>query len=208
MRIPVLASVAVLAVVTASPVHAKKVADPLFAALSNLATAAQCDNKASLWRPWCIAATGWGDGTAADLPAGKVLVGMTLEVEDGKDLKQALSDAVSLTAFAIGKDGTVKVTTVKPTSDAESRAVGEAVFNLAAVFKDKAKVAKLPKDLAGYVAGLKGAYPATKSATEWTWKGASSGRARKVGPWWVVIESPDAHNGFFVTILTDAWASQ
>ena len=208
MRIPVLASVALAAVLSASPVQAKKMMDPLFVALGNLATAAQCDNKASPWRPWCIAATGWTDGTAADLPAGKVLVGMTIEVENGKDLKQALSDAVSLTAFAIGKDGTVKVTTVKPTSDAESKSVGEAVFNLAAVFKDKAKVAKLPKDLASYVAGLKGAYPATKGATEWSWKGASAGRARKVGPWWVVIESPDAQNGFFVTILTDAWASQ
>ncbi len=208
MRIPRLASIAVLAVVTASPVQAKKMMDPLVGALANLATAAECDNKASLWRPWCIAATGWRDGTAADLPVGNVLVGITLEIQDGKDLKQALSDSVSLTAFAIGKDGTVKVTTVKPTSDAESKSVGEAVFNLAAVFKDKAKVAKLPKDLASYVAGLKGAYAATKGTTEWTWKGASSGRARKVGPWWVVIESPDAQNGYFVTILTDAWASQ
>ncbi len=208
MRFPLLASVAVLAVVAASPVHAKKMTDPLTGALANLATAAQCDNKASLWRPWCIAATGWSNGTAADLPVGKVLVGMTLEIQDGKDLKQALSDAVSLTAFAIGNDHAVKVTTVKPTSDAESRSVGEAVFDLAAVFKDKADVAKLPKDLASYVAGLKGAYPATKATNEWTWKGASAGRARKVGRWWVVIESPNAHNGFFVTILTDAWASQ
>jgi hypothetical protein len=206
MRIPLLAACALLA--GSGPVHAKKMMDPLSAALANLATVARCDDAASPWRPWCIAATGWADGAAGDLPVGKVLVGMTIELEDGKDLDQALRDSVSLTAFAVAKDGKVKVTNVKPTNETEVQSAAAAIFDLVAVFKDKQKLAKLPKDVATYLGGRKGTYPTTKGTNEWTWKGASAGRARKVGRWWVVVETPEAQNGFFVTILTDAWASE
>ncbi len=79
------------------------------------------------------------------------------------------------------------------------------MFATAAVFKAKAKTAKLPTDLAGYVKSLKGSYAPAKSGNEWTWTGATASRARKVGAVWVVIETPDKQNGVFATILTDAW---
>ncbi len=167
----------------------------------------RCDDATSPWRPWCVAAA-YDTGTAAALPAGKVLVGLTIELETGKDVATALSDKVSFTAWAVGTDGKVKLTTVKPTSDDESKAVGEAVFATAAVFKAKAKTAKLPTDLAGYVKSLKGAATRTREVR------AASGRSgpappprRAQGPARSArsIETPDKQNGVFATILTDAW---
>lgn len=172
--------------------------------LSALRTAAKCQDKASTWRPWCIAAD-FETGTAAALPKGKVLVGMTIELETGKDAAAALSSSVSFTALAIGKDGKVKLTMVKPENDGEMKAVAEAVFNTSAVFKAKSNSAKMPKALGDYFKTLKGAYAAKKAGKSWAWTGASEARMRKVGAFWVVVEVPKANNGIFATILTDAW---
>ena len=172
--------------------------------LDALRTAAKCEDKASVWRPWCIAAD-FETGTAAALPKGKVLVGLTIELEVGKDASKALTGNVSFSALAIGKDGKVKLTSVKPENADEAIAVAEAVAGAAMVFKGKVKTAKLPKELAGYFKTLEGAYAVTKSGAQWTWTGASTSRLRKVGAHWVVIEVPKANNGIFATIFTDAW---
>lgn len=172
--------------------------------LDALRVAAKCDDKASPFRPWCIAAA-FSTGTAAALPKGKVLVGMTIELEVGKDASTALTQSVSFTALAVGKDGKVKLTMVKPENDDENKAVAESVFNAAAVFKGKAKSAKLPKALADYFKTLKGQYATKKAGSDWLWAGASAARMRKVGAFWVVIEVPKANNGIFATILTEAW---
>jgi hypothetical protein len=182
--------------------------DKLATSLDALANAAKCSDHASPWRLWCIAASGWATGKAGQLPNGKVLVGVTIELEDGKDTAQQLVNAVSLTAFAIGKDGKVKVTTVRPENDDERSAAAAAVAALSLQLKGKVAVAKLPKDLASYVSGLQGAYDAKQTANEWTWNGQSAGRARQVGSNWVIVETPAKQNGFFVTVLTSAWASE
>jgi len=170
--------------------------------LSALGTAAKCSDKASVFRPWCIA-TGFDKGTA-DLPKGKVLVGLTVALEKGKE-EAALTDKVTFVALAVDADGKVKLTDVKPTSADEQKTVGEAVANLALLFKDKAKTAKLPKDLADYVKTLKGSYATTKTDKEVTWTGAAPSRMRKVGAYWVIVETPKDGKGIFATILTDAW---
>jgi len=182
--------------------------DKLGDRLGKLATAASCADKTSPWRPWCIAATGWATGKAGELPKGKVLLGITIELEDGKELAVQLRDKVSLAAFAIDKDGKVKVTSVTPSNDDESKSIAAAVFAVSSQMKGKASVAKVSKDLAGYVGGLHGKYDATKGPAEWSWKGASAGRGRQVGSYWVVVETPDRGNGYFVSIMTDAWASE
>ncbi|MBS1121282.1 MAG: hypothetical protein H6Q90_3510 [Deltaproteobacteria bacterium] len=178
-----LRSVVVLVVAAIAPAAmAKKVApkvDVVAASLGELRTAANCQDKASPWRPWCIAAE-FPSGTAGELPKGKILVGMTVELQQGKDAKQALSDKVSFVALAIDQDGKAKLTDVKPTSKDEEQAVMESIFNTTAVFKGK-------------------------GPTEWTWTGQTQSRMRKVGAFWVVIEIPKAGNGVFATILTDAW---
>jgi len=203
-----LRSVVVLVVAAIAPAAmAKKVApkvDVVAASLGELRTAANCQDKASPWRPWCIAAE-FPSGTAGELPKGKILVGMTVELQQGKDAKQALSDKVSFVALAIDQDGKAKLTDVKPTSKDEEQAVMESIFNTTAVFKGKATTATIPKDMAGYLKTLKGQYATTKGPTEWTWTGQTQSRMRKVGAFWVVIEIPKAGNGVFATILTDAW---
>lgn len=190
----------------ASPVLADEAQPPdvTKTQLEALRQAAKCLEKASPWRPWCIAAD-FEKGTAADLPKGKVLVGMTIELETGKDTTKALSDKVSLTALAIGADGKAKVTNVQPENAAEQKVVAEAVANLTLVFKDKAATVKLPKELADHFKTLKGSYATTKKGSEWTWTAMSPTRMRKVGKHWVVIEAPGKGNGIFATILTDGW---
>lgn len=172
--------------------------------LEGLRTAAKCLDKSSPWRPWCIAAD-FEKGIAAELPKGKVLVGMTIALENGKDASKALSDSVSLTALVVGADGKATVTNVQPENADESKATLEAVANLALVFKDKAATAKMPKALADYFKTMKGQYATKKSGTEWTWTAASPTRMRKVGKHWVVIEAPANGKGILATILTDAW---
>ena len=179
--------------------------DPAAANLAKLSKAASCENKTSPWRPWCIA-TDWAKGTAAALPTNKVLVGMTIELEDGKDISDALTHKVTFTALAIDKAGKVKLTMIKPSNAAEEKDTLEAVFNTSAVFKGTSRPAKLPKGLVDYLKTLQAAYKPTKGTSEWTWEGVSSTRARKVGEFWVVIETPkQGATGVFATILTDAW---
>jgi hypothetical protein len=195
----------VLALASSTAVADKASPDDIITGrLAALREAAKCSDKASPWRPWCIAAD-FTKGTAGELPKGKVLAGMTIELETGKDAKDALSKSVTFVALAVDADGKVKLTDVKPTSEEETKAVTEAVFNLANLFKGKARTAKLPADLVSYLKGRKGAYATTKSGNEWTWTGASPSKLRKVGTFWVAIEMPAKGNGIFATILTDAW---
>ena len=193
----------VVCIMTLSVARAEK-PDPIAQSLGQLATGAKCSDKASPYRPWCIATEALKTGTAPALPK-KALVGMTVELEDGKDVADALTNKVTFVALAIDADGKVKLTDVKPESAAEQKSVGEAVFAAAAVFKGKAKTAKLPAELSGYVKTLKGAYATKKVGNAWTWKGKAESQLRKVGAFWVILERPDAGNGLWATILTDAW---
>ncbi len=200
MKLSSLVMVGVL--VLAGVAHADK-AEPLAAALTKLGTAAKCSDPASPLRPWCIAVD-FAKGTAPALPT-KALVGMTVELEDGKDYGDALINKVTFVAIAIGKDAKVKLTDVKATSADETKAVMEAVGAAAMVFKGKAEIAKLPKELSDYVKTLQGAYKTKKEKGAIVWKGANSSELRKVGKFYVVIETASRGNGVWVSILTDAW---
>ena len=86
--------------------------------------------------------------------------------------------------------------------------IAEAVAGVAVVFKGKSKTAKLPKDLATYVKSLgsKSGHVATKGDQGWTFTGEAAAELRKVGKFWVVIETPSSGpDGRFITILTEAW---
>lgn len=198
----IIAVVVAGAVGLASVAHADK-ADPVKTGLTRLAAGAKCTDKASPWRPWCIAAD-WSKGAAGSLPT-KSLVGMTIEIEEGKDIAEALSQKVTFVALAIDEGGKVKLTDVKPGNEAEVTTVGEAVFAATSVFKDKAKVAKLPAELASYVRALKGTYATKKVGNAWAWTGKSTSQLRKVGKFYVVIERAEAETGIWATILTESW---
>jgi hypothetical protein len=191
-------------VVLTSP-HAIAKDDPTTSALALLKQAARCDDKTSPWRPWCIA-TEWSNGSN-QMPA-KTLVGITIELEDGKDVKQALRDRVSFSALAVGADGKVKLTFITPTAKGEDVMLADALMQVSAVFKGKAKTARLPNSLAGHLGGMKGTYKPEKTKIGWTWQGASAAEIRKVGNFWVVIERPAKGNGIFATVLTDAWEAK
>lgn len=176
--------------------------------LEALKTAAKCSDKASPWRPWCIAA-GFAGGTAAALPK-KNLVGMTVELEDGKDFMDALRDHVTFVALAITRDGKVtkvKLTDIKPENDDERTAVAEGVAAAAIVFKGKDKVAKLPKALAEFAKSRTGSYELTNDKKGWKWTGANPSQLRKVGKFWVLIETASSGKGIWATILTDSWTA-
>lgn len=184
--------------------------DPDAARLSALADAANCDDPNSPMRPWCIAATGWADGDAAPLPDGDaVLPGLTIELEDGESVADALINKVSLSALSLHDDGTKRlatITMVKPENDDEAKMIGEVVVALALVFKGKQTAAKIPAELAGYLGTLpaQANHELTKSDRGWTWKGPSTAQLRKVGEHWVAIETPtQGARGIFVTIFTD-----
>jgi len=172
--------------------------------LAALGDAANCKDASSPFRPWCIAAD-FANGKLADLPKGKTLVGITIELETGKDAKAALTDKVMPAALVIDDKGMVKITDITPSNDGEKQMLAEAVFNLAAVFKDKSATAKLPKDLASYIKTMKAKYKPSKSSTEWTWQGESAARLRKVGKFWVSVEVPAKNNGIWASVFTDAW---
>ena len=203
-----------VAVVVASGLGATRVAradanaDLTRRVLASLHSAADCKNKRSLWRVWCVAADGWARGKAGPMPRGKVLVGLTVELVDGGDAVGALHESVSLSALAFkvdGKDTLAKITKIKPTSPDEDKAVMRAVGGVTMVLKGKAKSAKLSADLLAYVRGLAdgASYAVTRTPHGWTWKGASLAELRRVGTAWVAIEIPDRRNGLFVTVFTD-----
>jgi len=185
-------------------------AGPHAAQLAELAKAANCDDPASPMRVWCIAATGWATGTAAALPDGDAtLPGLTVELEDGKPVGDALTNKVTFSALALhpadGKE-MAKITMVKPENDQEAQMTMEAVAALALVFKGKAPAAKLPQGLAGYLSTLpaKADYELTKGDHGWGWTGASTAELRKVGENWVAIETPTkGATGIWVTLFTD-----
>jgi hypothetical protein len=193
--------IAIVVVATISLGTAIAKDDPATPALALLGKAANCTDKASPWRPWCIALD-WGTGKV-EQPKG-TLIGLTVELEDNTDFKAALSSKVTMVALAITGDK-AKLVDIKPTEKGEDVTIGKAVAAVAMVFKGKDKTAILPKDLAGYIATRTGDYKMTKGVTELSWQGKSTARLRKVGAFWVMIERPAAGNGIWVTILTDAW---
>ncbi len=178
--------------------------------LSELAVAARCSDAASPFRPWCIAATGWGDATSAPLPGdGSVLVGLTVELEKSKSTLDALTNRVTLSALAFRTEGDKsygQITMIKSQSDAESRMAAEAVAGASAVFKGKAQLVTIHVDLAQYLKTLpaKAEYPIAKGKISWAWSGASLAELRKSGDHWITIEKPtQGAPGIFVSLFTD-----
>jgi hypothetical protein len=173
--------------------------------LRQLGKAADCTDKDSPWRPWCIG-TEWSKGKL-EAPKG-TLVGISVELPTGKTdhqpHKDALTNKVGLVAFAVSGDK-VKLIDIKPTAKGEDVMMAKAVANLSAVFKTKAKTAAIEKELTAYIKSLKGTYPTTKGTSGLTWKGANVGQLRKVGKFWVAIELSPKGDAMWVSILTDAY---
>ena len=197
----------VLLVVLATAAHADDATDRVARLLGKLHAGANCDDKASPLRPWCIAADGWAKGKSAALPKASVLVGITVTLTEGDVVETELREKVTLSALAFKTDGAhtyVKLASITPSNDDENLQVMKAVGGVSMVLKGKAKKAALPKDLADYVASLPAAasHELTKTSTGWSWTGDQvAAELRQVGDAWVVIEP--SGNGMYVTVLTD-----
>ena len=202
------------AAATAEAAKKKPAADPRDAPLAELAKAVGCPSDSAPQRVWCVATDGWAKGTAAALADGDhVLLGLTIELQQGKSVDDAIQKKVSVSALALRvKKGKVlaRLTNVMPESAAEEQMVGEAVFGLAAYFKRRAETATAPKDLYDYVQTLppKADHAAKPGKLGWTFSGASAAELRRVGDDWVVIEVPAKKDGVWVTIFTEKLASQ
>lgn len=186
---------------------ADEASDRVARLLGKLHAGASCDDKASPFRPWCIAADGWTKAKAAPLPAAKVLVGVTVALVEGEVVSTELTDKVTLSALAFKQDGgkaLVKLASITPSNDDENLQIMKAVGGVSMVLKGKAKKVALPKGLADYVASLPAAasHDLAKTDTGWSWTGDQvAAELRKVGDAWVVIEPTG--NGMYVTVLTD-----
>ncbi|CAN5906753.1 hypothetical protein BH11MYX3_BH11MYX3_12670 [soil metagenome] len=101
MRIIPVVMAGVVALASTASADKEAVADPVKTGLARLSIGAKCTDKASPWRPWCIAAD-WSKGVAGTLPT-RSLVGMTVEIEDGQDVAEARSQKVTFVALAVDK---------------------------------------------------------------------------------------------------------
>lgn len=214
MKLSTLSFAAVALALAAAPASAKRARpDPTRTVLADLHVAASCDDAKSPLRLWCIAADGWATGTAGKLPMGKVLLGITIERQVGGPTPwDLLADpTIRLVALVVRHDGAaneLRLIDITPSNDAEKQAIALTIGNLAAQFKGKGGTVKVSKDLAAYLKGelKKSGHFATKGATGWTWPADADGELRKVGKFWVAIETPKTGpDGRFVTILTEKW---
>ena len=219
MKLATLTAAALVAVVavTAAPATAKRrPPDPTANLLDELSTAARCTEKASPFRPWCIAADGWATGTAAKLPVGKVLVGITIRRTLAATAPWDLStDAtIGFAALVVRRDGPaleLRVTDINPTKDDEKPQIASALANVSTVLKGKGSTVKVPPPLAAYLKSLskKSGHFATKGAAGWTWNAGKDmplGELRKVGKYWVAIETPTTGaDGRFISVFTEKW---
>ncbi len=183
------------------------------AILSDLHVAAQCDDRRSPRRHWCVAADGWATGTPAPLPIGKVLVGLTFtrEVATIAPIDFAGEDTyrfATLTLRRVGDNVEAKLAGVDPGDDDDKRMLKAAAAKLTAVFQGKTKVARLPRALSEFTksGADRPGHVITKGASGWTWTAGSATELRKVGKYWVVIEtSVSGRDTRFITVLTEQW---
>lgn len=171
--------------------------------LGRLGRAAGCPASK---RAWCIAAGGWGGGTAPDLPAGeRVYPGVSIGLERAKPDGELLEAEVSLAALAL-RDGKGLITDVPPQNAAEKKVVGEAIASVGKVLRGEAQHPALAPSLGRYLATLPAtaSYPLAREGGSWRMRGKADARLRKIGPVWVAIELPgEGPEGLFVSLFVE-----
>jgi hypothetical protein len=175
---------------------------------------AACSSPASPHRLWCLA-DGYATAPAGELPGGeKAVVGLSIGLSEDFPAEQSLSNNVSLSALGISGGGSRKawISSIKPNTPGEQKDVGEAVFNVAAVLKDKAAPASLAPTLFNYVRSLPGKakYPLARGKKGWVIQGPAAADVRRVGAYWVAVELPAARpiKGVYLSIFTDKYGSK
>lgn len=199
---PFLAAAALVAA-AASPAAADATDD----AIAKLRAGADCTNKKSAHKDWCMA--DWAKGKAAALKPG-LMIGLSVAIEADTDVDTALSDDVTLVFLQIDKDGPQLSATLKDVEGSPgvtTRHVDTATADVRKRLVSKIHSVKLGKELRAVANGLKGrsTRALTKGATAWTWDtGRSKAEMRQVGKYWVIVETPEGDDvaGRVITLLT------
>lgn len=180
--------------------------------LDALAKDLDCAKSKSLARLglWCLGPRGFKSGRQPPLPrSSRVYVGVTVELERGKPVRQALLKKVHPAALAVRRDGGQvfgKITSITPSNAEEKKSLGRAVFVIAAVLKGRTQQARLDQGLVTFLRSLpsKASYRIkSKGLKEWRISGASRARIRKLGSVLVAVEVPKAGNGIFLSLFTE-----
>jgi hypothetical protein len=104
------------------------------------------------------------------------------------------------------------ISSIKPNSPGEQKDVGEAVFNVSSLFKEKATSVALAPTLFNYVRSLPGKakYPVVRGKMGWVIQSAAVADLRRVGAYWVAVELPAARplKGVYLSIFTDKFESK
>jgi len=158
-------------------------------------------------RVWCLA-SGWERGTAAELPAEGVLVGVTIGLEQDKPDRELLDSEVTLSAFAVkGKNGLI--TDVPPQNKAEQRTIDETMANVVKVLKGEAGQAAIASSLTRWLLTLPASanHALHRTAAEWRMSGQADARIRRLPSGaWIAVEIPgEGPTGIFVSIYHDEW---
>jgi len=178
--------------------------------LASLYRSARCHTARSPFRPWCIVTNGWQKGQPGDLlPKGKqkVYLGFVVPIKTGAAVSFNRLKLAALVVRKAGKKHFGKIITVTPDNDQERKVMGQAVFNLALVFKGRTKVAQVDGKLLAFLRGqaAKASHALTRTPSGWTLAGKLQGRIRQIAPFWVALEK--ANTGVFVNLFTDRFAA-
>lgn len=168
-----------------------------------------CPSKTTPHRVWCIAADGWKSGTAAPLlgtgPT-RTYCGLVLVVAEDRPVDFNTTRLAALVVRGEGPKRFGKIISITPDNPKESKMMAEAVFNLAKVFKGFWSTAPIPLPLMSFLAGMaaKANFPMTKGSKGWKVAGKLPGEVRKVGPFWVSVETDTkGRKGIFLGVFTD-----
>ena len=182
-----------------SVAHADQASDLMGRLISGLKGGTDCA-KTSATKPWCDAATGWGDAKSAALPKAKLLVGVTVTLVDGGVVTTELRDHTAMAAVALAGTADAPTIALAPIAYDSAATSAKAIGAVSMVLRGKSKAAEVPGGVDSMTNALANTKPAalTSSAHGWSWP---DGELRKIGSLWVAYQP--TKGGANVTILTD-----
>lgn len=150
------------------------------------------------------------DGEPFEPPtAGRTWVGMTVAVRRSRALEDGAQETVGLAQLTVDGAG-AWVTSMRPSSELESLAMGRVLSNASLAAKGAAEDIEVPQDLLDYLAGGGGGttrWPLTRDGAGWAFTGRHAGRLFRAPAEagrpaaLVVVEASDY--GAFLSIFPD-----
>jgi hypothetical protein len=195
-------ALATLALGLARPAAADATSD----ALAKLRAGADCGNKKTAHKAWCL--IDWAKSKPGAVKPG-LMIGLSIAIEADTDVASALTDDVTVVVLQIDKDGPQLSANLKDVEGApgvNAKAVDATAAAILDRLVSKTHKVKLGKEVKAFADSLKGrgTRALTKGAAAWTWTtGHSAAELRLAGKYWVVVETPaEGSAGRVITLLT------